>query len=225
MKKYTLVFVSLTLITTLSLASCGGMSPEISGAVPEPLQAMEEAAEDIIDYAPIGNWDKIRTDVTAMVDAWQEYEAQAGSDGASQELQDAMTAALEQLQIASQAKNAAATMQASNDVSAAVIELFALYSPQIPADIGRLDVLERQVILDVAALDYEAATATFNTIKSTWEKVKPTVMEHNGADVIAEFEASLATQESALSAMDNAALTNEAKLALELVDALEDVFR
>jgi hypothetical protein len=225
MKKHALVFVSLALMTTLSLTSCGGTAPDISGAVPKPLQTIEEAAEDIIDYAPSGNWDKVSADVTDMVDAWQEYESQAGSAGASQELQDAMTAALEQLQIASQAKDPAATMQASNDVSAAVIELFALYSPQIPADIGRLDVLERQVILDVAALDYDAATATFNTIKSTWEKVKPTVMEHNGDDVIAEFEASLATQESALSARDDAALTNEAKLALELVDALEDVFR
>ena len=66
---------------------------------------------------------------------------------------------------------------------------------------------------------------TFNTIKTVWEKVKPAVTEHNGEDVIAQFEASLATQESALDAQDAAALTNEAKLALELVDALEDVFR
>lgn len=225
MKNYALVFVFFALITTLSLTSCSGTAPNVSGAVPKPLQTIEEAAEDIIDYAPSGNWDKISADVTDMEDAWQQYESQAGSDGASQDLQDAMTAALEQLQVASQAKDAAATMQASNDVSAAVINLFALYSPKIPADIGRLDVLERQVILDVAALDYDAASATFNTIKSTWEKVKPAVMEHNGEDVIAEFEASLATQESALSAQDDAALTNEAKLALELVDSLEDVFR
>jgi len=62
-------------------------------------------------------------------------------------------------------------------------------------------------------------------MSTLWEKVKPTVMEHNGEDVIAQFEASLATQKSALEAQDAAALTNEAKIALELVDALEDVFR
>ena len=43
-----------------------------------------------------------------------------------------MTSALDHLQTASQAKDAATTLQASNDVSAAVINLFALYNPKIP---------------------------------------------------------------------------------------------
>lgn len=219
------LLMTLTLIAIFLLTACGGMAPKLAGTVPDSLHTIEEQAEDIIDRVPGGGWDQINTAVTAMTTAWKAYEPQADDDGASQELQVAMTSALDQLQTASQAKDPAATMQAANDVSAAVIELFALYNPQIPADIGRLDVLERQVILDVAAQNHDAALATLNVIKTTWEKVKPTVMEHNGEDVIAEFEASLATQESALSANDDAALTNEAKLALELVDALEDVFR
>ena len=225
MKYLARLFMPLALITILSLTACGGTSPISTGAVPDSLQTIEAAAEDIIDNVPSQNWDKVNTDVNAMVDAWEEFEAQAGNAEVSQELKDAMTAALEQLQIASQAQDAAATLQASNDVSAAVVELFARYATQIPADISRLDVLERQVILDVSAQDYATALTTFNTIKSTWEKVKPSVMEHNGEEVIAEFEASLATQASALEAQDAAALTNEAKLALELVDALENLFR
>ena len=225
MKNHVRLFVSLVFTIILSLTACGGMASSNAGAVPESLQTIEEGAEDIIDYVPSGNWDRVSTDVQSMTDAWQEYQAAGDDAEVSQELTDAMTSALDQLQTASQAKDAATTLQASNDVSAAVINLFALYNPKIPADIGRLDVLERQVILDVSAQDYEAAMTTFNTIKTVWEKVKPAVTEHNGEDVIAQFEASLATQESALDAQDAAALTNEAKLALELVDALEDVFR
>jgi len=228
MKNHVPLFVSLVLALILSLTACSGGVSRITnnaGAVPESLQTIEEGAEDIIDYVPSGNWDKVNTDVQAMTDAWQAYQAAVGDVEVSQQLADAMTSALGQLQMASQAKDAATTLQASNDVSAAVMDLFALYDPQIPADIGRLDVLERQVILDVAAQDYEAAVATFDTMSTLWEKVKPTVMEHNGEDVIAQFEASLATQKSALEAQDAAALTNEAKIALELVDALEDVFR
>jgi len=228
MKNHVRLFVSLVLALILSLTACSGGVSRITnnaGAVPESLQTIEEGAEDIIDYVPSGNWDQVNTDVQAMTDAWQAYQAEVGDVEVSQELADAMTSALGQLQMASQAKDAATTLQASNDVSAAVMDLFALYDPQIPADIGRLDVLERQVILDVAAQDYEAAIATFDTMSTLWEKVKPMVMEHNGEDVIAQFEASLATQKSALEAQDAAALTNEAKIALELVDALEDVFR
>ena len=200
------------------------MAPS-SAAVPDSLQAIEAAAEDIIDLVPSGNWDTVNMDVQTMADAWQEFQAQTGNPEVSPELKDAMTSALDQLQTASQSQDAATTLQASNDISAAVINLFALYNPQIPADIGRLDVLERQVILDVAAQNYDAAMTTFNSIRTIWEKVKPSVMEHNGEDVIAAFEASLATQASALEAKDDAALTNEAKLALELVDALENLFR
>jgi len=224
-KKHIRLFISLAFTTILLLTACSETAPSNTGVVPDSSQAIEEAAEDIIDYVPSGNWDKVNTDVQAMANAWQEYQAESGNAEVSQELKDAMTSALGQLQTVSQAKDASGTLQASNDVTAAAINLFSLYDPQIPADIGRLDVLERQVILDVAAQDHDAAMITFNTLRTIWEKVKPSVTEHNGEDVIAQFEASLAIQKSALDAKDDAALTNEAKLALELVDELEKVFR
>ena len=214
----------LMLFAAMPLSACGAKTSRNSGVVPNSLQTIEAAAEDIIDFAPSGNWDKISTDVIDIADAWKTYQPQAGKDGASQELQDAMTSALIQLQTASAAKDSAATMQASNDVSAAVVEMFALYDPKIPAEIGRLDVLERQVILDVAANDYPAAMKSLTNTKSVWEKVKPSVLEHNGNDVAQEFETSLAAQESALNAKDAVALTNTAKNGLEIVDALEQLY-
>ena len=231
-----LIRILLLLAVACLLAACGGKAPEAaegsevseanesSGTVPSSLQTIEAAAEDIIDLVPSGNWDKIGVDVTDISNAWKSYQPQAGEDGASQDLQDAMISAIEGLQSASAAKDSAATMQGSNDVSAAVVEMFALYNPVIPVDIGRLDVLERQVILDVAAHDYSAAMMSFEHTKSVWEEVKPSVLEHNGKDVAAEFEASLAAQETELNAQDDAALTNDAKDALEIVDALERLY-
>ena len=222
----------LMIIAIFILAACGGKeleateAPEASeanesGPMPTSLQTIEAAAEDIIDLAPSGNWDKIDTDVTDIDSAWKTYQPQADEAGASQEIQAAMSSALAELQTTSAAKDSAATMQASNNVSAAVVELFALYDPKVPADIGRLDVLERQVILDVAGHDYSAAMMSLAHTKSVWEEVKPSVLEHKGKDVAAEFEASLAAQESELNAKDNDALTNDAKNGLEIVDALE----
>ncbi|SRR6266498_2484958 len=195
-----------------------------TGVVPNSLQTIEAAAEDIIDFAPSGNWDKISTDVKDIENAWKSYQPQAEKDGASQEIQDAMASALAELQTASASKDASATMQGSNDVSAAVVELFTLYNPKVPVNIGRLDVLERQVILDVAAKDYSAAMTSLAHTKSVWEEVKPSVLEHNGKDVAAQFEANLAAQESALNAKDDATLTKEAKDGLEIVDALEQLY-
>jgi len=224
MKNQIRPLVWLTLIVVILLTACGVKTPSNPGVVPNALKTIEADAEDIIDFAPGGDWDKIGTDVTNIANAWKVYQPQAEKDGASQEIQDAMTSAVTQLETASTAKDSSGTMQASNDVSGAVVELFALYDSTIPVDIGRLDVLERQVILDVAANDYSAAVTSLDKTKSVWEKVKPSVLQHKGQEVAADFEASLAQQESALDVKDEAALTSEAKNALEIVDALEGLY-
>lgn len=208
------------------LTACGAQaaSPSNPVIVPNSLQTIEAAAEDIIDFGPSGNWEEINKDVIDIESAWASYELQAEKDGAAQEIQDRMNSAIAELKTASGSKDPSTTMQGSNDVSAAVVELFALYSPKIPADIGRLDVLERQVILDVARQDYAAAEQSLAHTKSVWEKVKPLVLEQDGKEVAAQFEASLAAQESALDTKDDKTLTNAARDGLELVDALEQLY-
>lgn len=195
-----------------------------TGSVPSSLVTIEAAAEDIIDFAPSGGWDKINKDVTDIENAWKSYQPQASQAGASQEIQDAMTSALAKLKGAAASKDPSATMQGSNDVSAAVVELFALYNPKVPADIGRLDVLERQVILDVAAKDDSAAKKDLAKIMSVWNEVKSSVLEHNGKTVAAQFQESLDTQVVRLDSKNYADLTNEARNALEIVDALEGLY-
>ena len=225
MKKYIQFPGLLMLVAATVLTSCGGKpSATKIGVVPDSLQTIEAAAEDIIDFAPSGNWDKINADVTGISDAWKSYQPQAAKDGASQTTQDSLASALAQLETASAAEDAAATMQSANDLSAAVVELFAIYNPAIPADIGRLDVLERQVILDVAAKDFDAAAISLAKVKTVWENVKPSVMSHNGNDVAAQFEASVTAQENALTAKDGATLTSEARNGLEIVDSLEQLY-
>ena len=212
------------MILTMTLGAACGEVPNNSRAVPNSLQTIEGAAEDIIDVAPSGNWDKINSEVTNIAEAWKSYQAQATKDGASQALQDSLSLALSELQAASAAKDTLAIMQSANNLSAAVVNLFEIYNPAIPADIGRLDVLERQVVLDVAANDYAAAAASLANVKSVWQAVKPSVLAHNGETVATQFENSIALQESALNAEDGASLTSEANNGLEIVDALEQLY-
>jgi hypothetical protein len=219
------LILMLVIVSLPVLSACGVQPASLpAGVVPQDLVTIEAAAEDIIDFAPSGNWDKINQDVTDIEEAWKSYEPRSKQDGAAQEVDDLMTSALAALETASKSKDASGTMQGSNDVSAAVVELFALYNPVIPADIGRLDVLERQVILDVAAQDYPAAMETMTKTRSVWENVRASVLEHNGKDPAAQFEASLEAQAAALEAKDANALTREASDALELVDALEQLY-
>jgi len=59
---------------------------------------------------------------------------------------------------------------------------------------------------------------------SVWKKVKPSVLEHNGKDVAAQFDASLEIQAVAVDSKNDTQLTNEARNALEIVDALEGLY-
>ena len=238
MKRGICLIVMLLIASTSLLSACGGQPIQLvtptppsaspmnpgTGIVPNDLQTIEASAEDIIDLTPSGNWDKISADVTNIATAWKAYQPLAGKVGASQQLQDAISSALTQLQAATTSKDSAATMQASNNISAAVVEMFALYNPKIPADIGRLDVIERQVILDVAKQDYSAAETNLAKAKSTWENVKASALALNGKDVADQFEASLTAQASALAAKNSEALTKEARNALEIVDSLEQLY-
>jgi hypothetical protein len=185
---------------------------------------VEAQAEDIIDFVPGGNWSKVNADISTIEKAWSAYQPQAAKDGATQDMQASFSQALSRLKSASTSQDALGTLQAANDLSAAVVDLFDLYQSVVPTEIGRLDVLERQIILDIEKQDSGAANATLAKIKTVWEQVKPSVLSHDGKDEAAQFDQSLATQAQALEAKDATALTSEARNGLEIVDALEQVY-
>jgi hypothetical protein len=205
----------------LVLLNRANAAPQV---VPDSLQTIEAQAEDIIDIVPGGSWAKANGDVAAVAEAWKAYQGQAATDGAPQAFQDALASALDRLQQASSAKDATDTMQAANDMSAAVIDLFSVYHPAVPADLGRLDVLERLVVFDVAAKDFTADADGLAKVDAIWARLKPSILAHNGADVAKQFDASLTAQRAAWKAKDAAALAAEANKGLEIVDALEKLY-
>jgi hypothetical protein len=192
--------------------------------VPGPLQTIEAQAEDIIDIVGGDDWASVQADVAAIAAAWKVYGGQAAADGAPQVILDALAGELSCLQQRSSAKDAPGTLQAANDVSAALMDLYMVYSPAVPADVGRLDVFERQVLLDASANDLRAAANSLARVDTIWARVKPLALEHQGADVAARFDANLAEQRAAWQSKDGAAIAAPATKGLELVDALESLF-
>jgi hypothetical protein len=229
MNKRAGVFVVASLVAVALLAACGvpGFSSPnelASDGVPKALHTIEGSGEDIVDLAQAGNWDRVGAKVTAISEAWSAYQPIAATAGATQAHRDALGTALTRLQTASAAKDTPVTRQAANDLGSAVLDLFALYNPPTPTDIGRLDVSERQIIMDVDANDYAAAAASVAKTKALWANVKDSVLSRNGKSVADKFEASIAIQETALQAKDVPALTTEVNNGLEIVDELEKLY-
>jgi hypothetical protein len=194
------------------------------GTAPNSLSVMEAQAEDIFDVVPGSDWAQVATDVTAAAQAWQAYLPQAAKDQTPQSFQEATAAALDRLQTSSAAHNPAATLQAANDLSAAVIDLYTVYHPALPTDIGRLDVLERQVGLDAAGGNFTAVADTVAKTAAVWARLKPAILAHSGASVAAQFDDNLTTQQTALKTKNASVLTEAVNTGLSLVDALERLY-
>jgi len=195
-----------------------------TGSIPVSLQTIEGTAEDIIDVVPNDDWNQVAADVSDLTAAWRAYSARAKTDGASDALVSRFDGALNALETAADGHQAQETMQASNDLSAATIELYGLYDPVVPTDIGRLDVLGRQIVLDVAQPDWGATGTTMTELSSTWERVKSSILEHDGSDVATQFDANIRSLDKALSEKNSDAMTIQAKIALDIVDAMEGLY-
>jgi hypothetical protein len=207
-----------------SSAGTADLANQETSAVPEDLIVIEEQAEDIFDFAPRNDWARISEDITKVQTAWNAWQQQASNSNANSAPQDALRRALARLETAATQHEQAATLQAANDLSAAVIDLFDLYQPTIPTDIGRLDVLGRQITLDVAAGDWTKAEETLTSTQAVWAQIKPSVLAHAGADAATQYETSLQQQAELLSAKAAVQLIAEANHGLELVDALERLY-
>lgn len=194
-----------------------------TGAVPEPLAALEASAEDVIDQVPHEEWAKITADVGDLQAAWDEYQADATAVDATSAAR--LDRALGTLAEATAARNGPATEQAANDVSAAVVELFAHYDLPHPVQIGRLDVIGRQIVIDASRGDLAGAAVQVTAAKREWEAVRADVLDHDGEGVAADADGAIDALTNAASTGDLASLTSEAARLLEIVDEMEGLYR
>lgn len=208
-----------------TVAATSNGSTRTAGAVPDPLNTIEAQAEDIIDIVPADRWDGVATDVQTVQANWATYREQALNDGAARDLAARFDQALSDLQTAAQARQPADTMQAANDLSAATVELFGLYDTTHPVDIGRLDVIGRQIVLDADRQDLKAAGVQLDRALGIWDGgLRADIVGHQGQTVADQTEATLAALQTAKADKDFATLTTQAKVLLEVVDAMEGLY-
>lgn len=220
--------VSTICFATTYLAACAadGEGPEPgTGEVPAGLLDVEGQAEDAYDKALARDFATVAT-VAASIDAsWQAFRARAVTDGAAAGDLDAMDAAIVGLQDAASTSTDPATVaRAANAISAPMDELFALYDPTVPTDILALDYLGREVVLDGMDADLSSAAGDVATIGATWGRVRAAVLDAGGNAEAADYDTSVAALRADIAAQDETMIINDAKVSLEIVDAIEGVF-
>jgi hypothetical protein len=193
-------------------------------AVPDPLNVLEESAEDIIDIAPGARWDAIDADVGDVDTAWTDYGPEATADGAPPAIATAITKAVAALHEASGQQQPAEVMQAANDLSAGVVELYGLYDTGRPVSIGRLDVIGRQIVLDADAKDAGGVSDEIAKAKGEWSAIEADIEGHDGQEVATHTNQLLDAMTAAAASGDLATARAKATELLEVVDDMESLY-
>lgn len=189
------------------------------GPLPGELEVVLAKAKDIMDTAPLNEWSRVAVAVSEIHQAWEGYQAHSSS----RTLSAAVSVCLDKLREKSEVQSTIPTLLAANDLRAAVLNLADLYTGAAPPDIGRLDVYERQIILDVSAKNMPAMAGDLEKLRAVWERIQPVVAARGGEAAAALFEECLARQAEALEYNETDRLAGEATAGLELVDALAAV--
>ena len=222
------VATSIPIPTTALTVSAGSAGPQAQagagslGPIPDQLQSLETGAEDVIDLVAEDSWGAIAREVDTMRTTWTGFHTEAEKVDTSQSLR--IDTAMDTLQSAAGREDAQATSQAANDVSGPVVELFGHYDLPRPIQIGRLDVIGRQIRLDGDRNDDTAAAAQLTAARDQWAAVKANVIAHDGAAAAQKADTLLAALERSLANRDQAALRAAASELLEAVDSMEGLY-
>jgi hypothetical protein len=192
--------------------------------VPDTLVNVEARVEAIFDSVSTGDWAGVSRESQNIQSAWKQYLAEDIEEFVPMVFQDAMAQALQELQAAVAAKDTLAAQQAANKVSFAAVDLFTYYNPSTPSDLGRMDALERQVLIDLEAGDLTAATDTLAQASAIWVRLRPFVLAQDGIEASLLFETSLNAQVAAVANEDTDAVISEVANGLELVDVMGRLF-
>jgi hypothetical protein len=219
------VATSIPIPSTTRTVSAGPQAQSRAGSlgpIPDQLQSLEAGAEDVIDLVAEDGWGAVAREVDTMRSTWTGFRTEVEKVDASHAVR--IDTALDALKSAAAREDAQATSQAANDISGPVIELFGHYDLPRPIQIGRLDVIGRQIRLDGDRNDDTAAAAQLAAARDQWAAVKADVIAHNGAAAALKTDAVLAAVERSLANRDRAALEAAATELLEAVDSMEGLY-
>ncbi len=190
------------------------------GQVPGNLDVIDTLAEGVLDTLP--NWTRVRNRAIQITRRWNAYQSQAVAAGAPPEFVTAMGRLVGQLSAAANNRNAVAAGEAAYDMRTVAVDLMNVHNPRVPADVKRLQVLERELIGAVRAGDWTEATIFHaKAADAVWGRVRPFLLARTGGpELAAELDAFFADQ---LAAIAGHRAVNALEAAREVLDAAEEM--
>ncbi len=212
-------------------------APKAKVDTPPTLQQLDRKATDVVVTVPTGDWPRVYALVQDINQTWLDYRNQVygqeapqvvrapeGTTSPKNVLVDRIDAAIYVLQYAATAQDPSRTMNTANLISSLTGDLYEYYTPAIPPGIHRLNVLQRQIVLDAADDNLADVAVILDQSREVWRKVRPAVEAKTSVVYASQIEENLAAQQDALDDEDCEILTAKAKKNLELLGEVERLY-
>lgn len=187
-----------------------------AAAVPKPLAAAGEYAENVYDAAKAGDWKTADAKLAALKDSTARL---GGTPGAGNP--GALRADVAALEKAVGARDQQAALLTSNKATFDAANLSAAFDNPVPVAVTKLDYYGRQVEVQAAAGDTAALTQTAAEVQRTWDGVRSQVVRNGGTAEAKEFDGLVAQLQRANTPDQYGKLATPI---LDQVDYLEGVF-
>jgi hypothetical protein len=211
---------------------------QTKGETPPALQQIDRKATDVVVTVPTGDWPRVYALIQDINDTWLDFRNQvyglevplvarpaSSSISPRSTFVDRLDAAVYVLQYAATAQDSSRTMNTANLISALAGDLYEYYTPSIPPEIHRINVLERQVVLDAADDNLADIAVVLTQIREAWHQVRPSVETKSSIVFANQIEESIAGQQAAFDNGDNEVLTSRAKKTLEMLGEAERLYQ
>ncbi len=156
--------------------------------LPTAIYNTGEAAEDLVDFAQAGNWKEIKIKINTIDDLYKAYRSEVLSNKLSSQLLDFYSMYIEQLNSSLKSKNSKDIAFAANQITGIGVDFSSHFKQKIPAEIGRLDYLGRELLLEAHDNNLTAIDRRLGDVDYTWQSIKPDILAHHGVKQAAVFE-------------------------------------
>ncbi|MDQ3717125.1 MAG: hypothetical protein M3381_14125 [Actinomycetota bacterium] len=146
----------------------------VGGKPPAELDQLATVSADVYTAAGAADWAAVAALLHSLTTAWASYR----DTGVPPLTADGMDVALEALTSAAATQEAAVTQQAANDLAYVMTDLRLRHAPPATVDVGRMDILARQVLLDAAAEQQGFLTGDATHLEAVWNRISHAIQEN-----------------------------------------------
>ncbi|MDQ4036896.1 MAG: hypothetical protein M3313_00735 [Actinomycetota bacterium] len=143
----------------------------VAGSPPAEVERLAALSADLYAAAGAPDWPAVTALLVSLTGAWASYR----ETGVPPLTSEGMDSALVEVTTAAGAQRAAATQQAANDLAYVVTDLRLRHEPPAAVDVGRMDILARQILLDAAAEQQELVMGDLTHAEALWARTSHTV--------------------------------------------------